>query len=313
MKHLFIVNPAAGKKNQSVDFVKRIAAYCKPKGLDYETKISAYKGNCTELARQAAETGEEYRIYACGGDGTLNEIINGVVGYSNVAVTHFPGGSGNDFIRMFTEPEAFSDLDRLMDAEEALIDTISVNDEMYALNTCSMGIDARIGTEIARYKRIPGVSGSGAYNISTVVNVIKGIHRPCEVDIDGKTLTGNQTLICICNGRFYGGGFYPVPDARPDDGLLDVLIIRPVSRFTVAKVVGKYKAGLYKEFPDLISHYRVPSLTIRTPEDSVISVDGESLWKKEATFSVSPHKVRFFYPKGTTYINEECAVAAAAR
>ena len=304
MKHLFIINPAAGKKNQSEEFEKKIAAYCDAKGMDYAVKISAHKGNCTELARAAAESGEEYRIYACGGDGTLNEIVNGVVGYSNVAITHFPGGSGNDFIRMFTQPEAFRDLSRLMEGEEALIDTISVCDEMYALNTCSMGIDARIGTEIARYKRIPGISGSGAYNLSTVINVIKGIHSPYEVDIDGKTIKGNQTLICICNGQYYGGGFNPVPDARPDDGLLDVLIICPVSRLTVAKVVGKYKAGLYKDFPDLITHYRVPTLTIRTPKESVISVDGESLWKQEATFSVSPHKVRFFYPRGTSYIKD---------
>lgn len=297
MKHLFIVNPAAGKKNQSVEFVKKIAAVCGPRELDYDIKISSHKGNCTELARAAAKSGEEYRIYACGGDGTLNEIVNGVAGYDNVAITHFPGGSGNDFIRMFTDPSAFSRLEELLDPAEQRMDLVSVCGEMYALNTCSMGIDARIGTEISRYKRIPGFTGSSAYNVSTIVNVIKGIHSPYEVEIDGKIIQGNQTLICICNGQFYGGGFNPVPDARPDDGMLDVLMIRPVSRLTVAKVVGKYKNGEYKKLPEYITHYRVKELTIRTPGESVISVDGESLWKQEATFAIAPHQVRFFYPK----------------
>ncbi len=303
MKHLFIINPAAGKKNQSVDFVKKIAALCKPQGLDYDIKVSAYKGNCTELARQAAKTGEEYRIYACGGDGTLNEVINGVVGYDNVAVTHFPGGSGNDFIRMFSDPSAFSDLSRLLDADEVKMDLIKVND-VYALNICSMGIDARICQGIPIYKRLPGLGGSAAYNLSTVVNVVKGIHRPYEVEIDGKTLVGNQTLICVCNGRYYGGGFYPVPDAQPDDGLLDVLIIRDVSRFTVAKVVGHYKHGEYKNYPDLITHYRVKNLTVRSLKEDVINADGETTLGKEATFSVLPGALRYFYPKGLTYSAE---------
>ncbi len=300
MKHLFIINPAAGKKNQSVDFVKKIAALCKPQGLDYDIKVSSHKGNCTELARQAAQTGEEYRIYACGGDGTLNEVINGVVGYDNVAVTHFPGGSGNDFIRMFSDPSAFSDLSRLLDADEVKMDLIKAND-VYALNICSMGVDARIAKEVLFYKRLPGLGGSTAYNLSTVTNVVKGIHRPYEVEIDGKTIQGEQTLICVCNGRYYGGGFYPVPDAQPDDGLLDVLLIRGVSRLTVAQIISHYKHGEYKNYPQYITHYRVKELSVRSSKEDVINADGETFLGKEAHFSVLPAALRYFYPKGLTY------------
>ena len=301
MKHLFIINPAAGKSNKSVEFTKMIAAYCKPKGLDYEIKISAKKGDCTAIARKAARSGKEYRIYACGGDGTLNEVVNGVAGFPNVAVTNLPGGSGNDFNRGFSDPAAFSDLSRLIDGPEMEVDLISVNGESYSINICSMGIDARIASDVTLYKRLPGLTGHGAYNASTVVNLIKGIHRACEVDIDGKTLTGSQTLICICNGTFYGGGYNPVPDARPDDGLLDILIIKPVSIITAAKVIGKYKRGEYKQLPDCITHYRVPELTVRTPEQSVINIDGECIRAKEAKFTVEPKKLRFFYPTGTAY------------
>ena len=89
-----------------------------------------------------------------------------------------------------------------------------------------MGFDARIGTEIGRYKRLPLVSGTGAYLLSTGVNFIRGIHEHYVVDVDGQHFDGNQTLMCIANGRYYGGSFNPVPDAEPDDGLLDVLLVR---------------------------------------------------------------------------------------
>ena len=124
MKHLFIINPAAGSRNQTEIYRKQIAEVCEKKGLDYSVQVSAAPGRCCKIARRAAETGEEYRIYACGGDGTLNEVVNGAAGFPNVSVTTFAGGSGNDFARMFSQPEAFRDLERLLDAEEVEFDLI---------------------------------------------------------------------------------------------------------------------------------------------------------------------------------------------
>ena len=101
------------------------------------------------------------RIYACGGDGTLNEIASGAAGFPNAAVTAFSGGSGNDFVKIFSEPAAFSNLARLLDAEETAFDLIACNEDL-ALNICSVGLDARIGTDVARYKRLPFLHGFNA-------------------------------------------------------------------------------------------------------------------------------------------------------
>ena len=225
MKHLYIVNPAAGKYDHTEELTGRIRALCTSRGLDYEIRVSGKPGDCTAITRQAAASWEEYRVYACGGDGTLNEVVCGAAGAANVAVTHWPCGSGNDFIKNFSEPPAFLEPERLLDAEEAVFDLIQVGED-YSLSICSMGIDARIGTEIQKYKRLPLVSGKGAYNLSTVVNLIKGIHRHYAVEINGETIDDRFTLICICNGRFYGGGYQPIPEARPDDGRLDVLLVK---------------------------------------------------------------------------------------
>ena len=299
MKHLFIINPAAGKYDHTAELSETIKALCDEHGLEYAVKVSHAPGDCTAFAKEAAASGEETRVYACGGDGTLNEVVCGAAGAANLAVTHLPCGSGNDFIKNFNDPSAFT-LARLLDAEEALLDLIQVGDD-YSLSICSMGIDARIGTEIQTYKRLPLVSGKGAYNLSTVVNLIKGIHRLYVVELNGETIDGRFTLICVCNGRFYGGGYRPVPEAMPDDGKLEVLLVNKVSRLQVAGIIGKYKVGRYSEFPEVFRHFSTDRVVIHCDREEVINLDGEARWGKDVEIRLSEHKLRFFYPRGLTY------------
>ena len=300
MKHLFIINPAAGSRNQTESYRKKIAEACEKRGLDYSIRVSGAPGRCCKIAREAAETGEEYRIYACGGDGTLNEVVNGAAGFSNVAVTVFSGGSGNDFARLFSEPEAFKDLERLLDAREVTFDLIKCNDD-YSLNICSVGLDARIGHDVANYKRIPLLSGFRAYAVSTVANVVKGIHEHYVVEVNGERIDGQQTLICACNGKYYGGGFCPVPHADPTDGKLEVLLIRDVSRLKVAQVVGAYKDGKYANFPDLIRYYSTDHVKIICDKPTGINLDGELRMGETIDIRIADEKLRFFYPKGLTF------------
>jgi len=274
------------------------------RGLDYEIAVSAAPGDCTRLTREAAMTGEEYRVYACGGDGTLNEVAAGAAGFDNVAVSVLSGGSGNDFVKLFDDPKAFFDLERLLDAEEATFDLIQCNDDL-ALNICSVGLDARIGTDVANYKRLPLLSGFRAYVASTVINVIRGIAEHYVVQINGETVDAKQTMICVCNGRFYGGGFNPVPTADPTDGMLDVLLVKKVSRLQVPAVIGKYKSGRYKELPKLVRHFRTDKVTILCDKPTAINLDGELRVAEKVEMSVAKKKLRFFYPKGLTFAVKE--------
>ena len=302
MKHLFIINPAAGSRNQTESYRKKIAAACEEKGIEYMIEVSAAPGHCAKIARRAAQSGEEYRIYSCGGDGTMNEIVAGVAGYDNVAVTMFSGGSGNDFVRIFNEPEAFRDLGRLLDAEEVAFDLIRCNDD-YSLNICSVGLDARIGTDVANYKRLPLLSGFRAYAASTVVNLLRGISEHYVIEIDGQRIDGRKTMICVCNGRFYGGGFNPVPEADPTDGKLDVLVVDAVSLLQVPGVIGKYKNGEYKKLPKLVRHYSVDKLRIVCDKSTPVNLDGELRMAETVDFCLAKEKLRFFYPKGLTWEN----------
>lgn len=306
MKHIFIINPAAGSRDNTTEYTRKIQRVCM--GLDYEIAVSAGPGDCTRLAQQAAASGEEVRIYACGGDGTLNEVVAGAAGFSNAAVTAYCGGSGNDFVKIFDQPDAFRDLSRLMDCEEAVFDLIDCNGET-AINICSVGLDARIGTDVANYKRFPLLHGFRAYALSTVVNLFKGISEHYIVEINGETIDAEQTFVCVCNGRFYGGGFNPVPEADPADGKLDVLLVKKVSLLQVPGLIGKYKNGKYKELGDFVRHFSTDRVTIRCDKPTPVNLDGELRTAQTAEMSLSKEKLRFFYPKGLVWSKKVPATA----
>lgn len=306
MKHLFIINPAAGSRDRTGEYTRSIQTACEAAGLTYEIRVSEGPGDCMGFARQAAETGEELRIYACGGDGTLNEVAAGAAGFPNAAVTHYAGGSGNDFVKIFSERGAFFSLDRLLDSEETVFDMIRCNEDL-ALNICSVGLDARIGTDVASYKRLPFLQGFRAYAVSTLVNVIRGIGEHYVVRVNGETIDGSKTLICVCNGRFYGGGFNPVPEADPEDGWLDVLLVEKVTRLQVPGVIGTYKNGKHRELPELIRYLRAKEIDILCDGPVPINLDGELRRAQQIHMSVAEEKLRFFYPRGLTWAAKQTA------
>ena len=300
MKHLFIINPAAGSKDRTSIYAPMIRKACNIRDLDFRIEISRKPGDCTRIAREAAQTGEEIRIYSCGGDGTLNEVVAGAAGYPNAAVSVFSSGSGNDFVKIFSDPKAFFELERLLDAEEVTFDLIRCNDDI-SLNICSVGLDARIGTDVSNYKRLPLLHGFRAYAASTAVNVVKGISEHYVVEVNGETIEDKFTFICVCNGRFYGGGFNPIPEADPTDGKLDILLVKHVSRALVPFIIGKYKDGRYKELSKYARYLQADSIRITCDKETPINLDGELRTATTVEMKIAEEKIRFFYPKGLTW------------
>ena len=190
MKHLFIVNPVAGGKDRREYVAEQARRALEGSEDAYEVYVTtAPMDACAKIAAEAA-SGEELRVYACGGDGTLNECVNGAVGHANVAVTHFPCGTGNDFIKMFgEEKERFFDLAELVRGEVRPLDVMECCGR-YAINICSVGIDARIGTEVHQYH--------DSYVLSAVANLFKGIAQPLTVRGCGMEYSGGTSLICAC-------------------------------------------------------------------------------------------------------------------
>ena len=304
VRHLFIINPAAGKKGSTNALVSQIKAVFDPKGLDYEIAFTAHAGDAERIARRAAEGGRETRIYACGGDGTLNEVVNGAAGHDFLAVTNYPKGTGNDFLKIFGKNYRvrFCDLAALSEGPQADFDLMDCNGKLGIGSVCA-GVDARVAADVHKYKNMPLITGMGAYILSLMVNIFfKGISRPTTLDVNGVHIEEEAAIICVMNGRYYGGGFMPVGDAEPDDGVLDMLFVPKVSLLTFLRLVGKYAKGLYKECPRHITAFHGESLTFTVGGgDGVAVVDGEVMRGKRFTVRLSERKIHFFYPGDLTY------------
>lgn len=300
MKHLFVINPAAGKRMKPAAIQAEIEACMSGSTDEWQMQLTAGPGDAEQMTRLWAEkyAQEDNRVYALGGDGTLNEVVNGAAGFVRTSVGCCPLGSGNDFIKTFGRSDwQFRDLKVLVEeAKPHEFDLIDCNGRL-SINVCSVGFDARIGLGMVDYKQLPLVTGKGAYLISLIVNTVRGIHRPYHLELDGERMDGNYTLICACNGQWYGGSFRPVPEARPDDGLLDFVIVEGVSRLTVANLVVKYATGQGKNYPDLIHIRRGRELKVYCDRMSMVNVDGERLDTDSLSFALSAKKINFLVPE----------------
>lgn len=278
----------------------QIDALRRTHGLDCETVLTGRVGHAEELARRAAESGEEMRIYACGGDGTLNEVANGAAGAEHVAVTVVPVGTGNDFLKNYgADSTRFSDLTQLWSAPAHDLDLIDCNGRL-ALTVACAGLDARVADDVHKYSKYPGVSGKNAYLASLGANFFKPLSRRMIITCEGSTTIGEYIIVAVCNGRYYGGGFMPVAEARMDDGILDMLIVRKVSRAAFLRLVPLYAKGQAWKFPDIARHVRGRQIRLQCREPFPVSLDGEIIHTKDAQICLSDKKLRFFAPEGAS-------------
>lgn len=184
---------------------------------------------------------------------------------------------------------------------QTAMDLMDCNGKL-GIDVVCAGVDARIAADVHRYKDWFFVSGIGAYILSLVENVVfKGIARTMSVRMGDVDWCGETAIVCICNGRHYGGGFMPVPEAMPDDGVLDMLVVPKVSLLTFARLVGKYAKGLYKDYPELILAHHGQSISYSAPGEITTVVDGEVMRDTRFTVRLSEKKVNFFYPAGADY------------
>lgn len=305
MKHLFVINPVAGGEDKTEFVSANVARAFSCREGEYEIYVTKAPMDACEKIRVEARLSNRLRVYACGGDGTLNECVNGAAGLANVAVTHFPCGTGNDFIRTFGgEADRFFDLVELIEGEVRPIDVIKCNDR-YCINICSVGIDARIGTQVHKYSELPIIGGAGGYVASLVANFIRGINMPAKVTACGRSFEGEFALMCACNGRYYGGGFNPVPTARPDDGIIDFLVIKKVSRAAFVRLVVSYAKGNFRKHPNYITHLRGERMEIHCPEEIVVNLDGEAIYAKDITLTAIPGGINLICPTNMAFFENE--------
>ena len=287
MKHIFVINPAAGKTNVTEALLPRLHALFVGREEELETYLTTGVGDATRFVKErcAASNGEHLRFYSCGGDGTMNEVLQGLAGCANAAMGVVPCGSGNDFVRSFPDCD-FSNLEAQITAEERPIDLIHFNNQ-WSANICSAGLDSDVCKNMARYKRLPLVTGSGAYILALISTFFSPMGKQAHIVLDdGRVLDENILILVMSNGGFYGGGWNGAPKFNVEDGLMDLCIVRKINRLRILKVIGKYQKGLHvsdQELRKLVTYTRCRTLEVEYDQPVTMCVDGADGEMSEST------------------------------
>ena len=302
MDYIFILNPAAGKNKTALSMIPDIQKACNKAGLNYQIHISESGEDITNYVKMiCADKKKHFRLYAFGGDGTLNQVVNGCAGCENAEVGVFPLGTGNDFIRTTgVDIQNFFDLEKQLFSPSVKTDTITYNGK-HCINICNMGFDANTAVDMPKFKKIPVIGNSMAYNISIAYNVCKKLGRPMEIWADDKLLYRGETLMCaVSNGIACGGGFMVTPRAITNDGLIYVNVTLPPHRIRLPMFIKNFSAGTQYDDPNMdkyIRYAQCKKVTVKGVKPFALVNDGESEYLQEVTFEIVPGSVNFIVPR----------------
>lgn len=316
-KYYFIVNPKAGQGEGNETFIKHIRGIAEKNNVKPVIYISEGIGDAEILARQiciensslpAEKMADEIRIYACGGDGTFNEVLNGIMGYENVAAGVIPIGTGNDFCRNFAEAGDFLDVENQIFGKSMKCDAIRYHGVLageektrYCANMFNIGFDCNVVDLTATLKNYPLIKGTMAYMMAVLVMMVKKKGADLRVEADGKVLhDGPLLLTAVSGGSYCGGGVKGMPLADLTDGLLNVNIIYNVPRIEFIKKFPYYAKGTHMELPDIgniLSHTMCKKVVV-TPNQGTMRLctDGEIVDAGRVEMEVVPGGFRFIVP-----------------
>jgi YegS/Rv2252/BmrU family lipid kinase len=238
-----IVNPAAAR-GAALRASDRLLERLRGEGHEYESVRTERRGHAVALAAEAARAGWG-AVVAVGGDGTVHEVANGLLRASGVGPTVplgiVPAGSGNDFALLANVPlQVPAAIDRLLAAEPRAVDAGRVGAEWFT-NGIGIGLDARVAVEVQRRRRLRGL----AMYLTALVSVLRTFRPPhLRVEVDGElAVEGPMTLVTVGNGARHGGGFWLCPDARIDDGLLDICTCDALSTLGILSFLPRVMRG----------------------------------------------------------------------
>lgn len=270
------INPVAGRgrARQHAGAIRRLLGVS---GIAVEDIQSTSLGDMEYMVFAAASSGAD-RIIVAGGDGSVHEAVNGILrSGSQTALGVIPVGTGNDFAKACSIPLHWEDATKLLadrianDVPARFIDAGRMNDRYFA-NGAGIGFDAKINN-IARSIRLP--LGDIVYLIAVFQGVWDGVLTPdVQMRFNDAEHAGPVTLVEICNGASVGGMFHIAPMAKNDDGLLDLVVVQPVSRLRVFALLPRLMRGTHLTAPE-VSSATVQSLTLVASDPVPSHLDGE--------------------------------------
>lgn len=280
MKHIFIINSYTIKDNDKI--INKIKEYCKNNNTDYVIEINS-KDNETETILEKYKNSKNI-IYAVGGDGMINRVLNNIVNTENI-LSIIPYGTGNDLYKYIKEK---------INSEFNKIDIVKINDR-YFINTACFGIDADVANnkDLIKSKLIPKKQ---RYNISVINSYFKYKNRRFEIKVNNEKLNSLYTTVAVCNGKYYGNGFMIAPLSEINDGLLDIYIAEGLSKIKMLNLILKLKSGKHENSKD-IRKIRTNRISIKSKDKIKCNIDGEILEDKLFNIELIHKGIELYYNK----------------
>ena len=277
MKYIFIINESAGRgKCQKI--IPNIEAVCKKRNIEYEIRYITKEKSGADIAQEYKE--QENVIYVVGGDGTLTITLPALIGTKN-KLGVIPAGSGNDTYRTIKN----------MPNEETQIDIGKINDT-YFINVACTGLDAEVGNnvDVLRNTIIPT---SQLYNASIIYTFVKFKFKKVIFKTDIKNISSKYSIISICNGAYYGGGYNIAPKSQLTDGLLDIYYVEKMNRFKIIPLLLKLKKGKH-EGKRRVHKFRTNHVELEIEQEVTFNVDGEKLTSNKFIIDLIPNAITVY-------------------
>lgn len=304
-----VINPNAGNGKGSKDW-ERISGLFYNEGIKTHSRFTEKKGHAIQLAREAMAEGFR-KIISVGGDGTMNEIVNGIFTQnhcppSDVVIGMIPVGTGNDWGRMFGIPLVYEGAVKIIRENKTMphdVGTITFfssegQQKRYFMNIAGLGFEAVVVQKTNKQKD-KGRSSQAVYLYNLISSLISYKRPLINITIDGKTTATKAFSVNVGNGRYCGGGMRQTPDALPDDGLLDITVIKDMGRIEVIKALKILYDGTILSHPK-IDGYRSTNLKVTCETALYAEADGESLGHTPVEFGIIPGGINVVYGKKIT-------------
>jgi diacylglycerol kinase family enzyme len=304
MKHLFIINPQAMLISGRVDEIEddiRSFFQSNPR-LEYSIHVSRWKRDASGYTqRYVSNAGELVRVYAMGGNGTLFEVINGVVGLPNAQVAWYPLGNDNSMLYAFGGREnlsAFQSLQNLSLSPVITLDTIRAGNHYMTINGL-IGGEAQAFRQGEILSKKTKLSRNFCYMAAGFFNGLRKSNlQYYYIETERIKIEGNFRSILVTNLPAYGAGIKPAVDALFNDGYMDVYIMQDIPKSKFFLVLKDYETGRYQKWPEYISHHRCKKFRVSSGSSMTMSFDGSLFYDTSMNFEICPHSLDFVCPPG---------------
>ena len=284
-KILLIANPASGTSDKN-KLINDVINKFKENTIEVTLINTEYSGHAISLARNC-NFNKYSSICAIGGDGTLNEILNGVLNREDrrkIPIGLIPGGTGNSFMKTLNCMNPIEAAMKIIANKTRSVDVMKVScvdKAYYSLNLVGWGM----ATDISLFAEKLRVLGQQRYNIASIFEIIKNKKRTASLVLDGKEIIDDFSFIIACNTKYVGKEMKMAPDADIYDGLIDVVVVRKSSRLQLFNVFPKLFDGSHVSSP-LCEYFQVKSLDIKPDINSTLNIDGELIGDTPAKIKV---------------------------